>query len=63
MRTAGTTNLSSPLLCIGVYFCCHPHAEFEALDEGIFLRQSDHRELTIFDLLQLLFLLIDLGYL
>ena len=34
---------SSPLLCICVYFCCHPNANLETLYEGIFLRQSDQR--------------------
>ena len=35
------TDVSSPLLCFCVYFCCHPHAKLEALDVGILLRQSD----------------------
>ncbi len=37
----GTTNVSSPLLCICVYFCCHPNAKLETVDVGVLLRQSD----------------------
>ena len=51
------TNVLSPLLYICIYFCCHPHTELEALDEGILLRQSNQRELAVFYLLQLLLLL------
>ncbi len=35
------TIASSPLLCICVYFCCHPYTELETFYKGVLLRQSD----------------------
>ncbi len=50
-------DVSSPLLCICKYFCCHLHAKLVAFDEGVFLRQSDQRKPAVLDLRQLIFLL------
>ena len=50
MRTAGETDISTPLMCIYIYFCCHLNAELEAFGVGVLLRQSDQRSLAVLDL-------------
>ena len=40
-KQRGRPDVSTPLLCICVYFGCHLHTDLVALNVGVFLRQSD----------------------
>ncbi len=51
----GRPDVSTPLLCICVYFGCHPNANLETLYEGVLLRESNQRKLAVLNLLQLFF--------
>ena len=61
-KQRGRPDVSTPLLCICVYFGCHPNANLETLYEGVLLRESNQRKLAVFNLLNLLLLLFGCEY-